>query len=390
MLRTGLTGGIGAGKSTVSGRLVQLGATLVDADRIAREVVAPGSAGLGQVVAEFGRSILDRDGALDRPALAAVVFADPEARSRLNGIVHPLVGERTRELIADAAPDAVVVQDIPLLVESGMAPSFPLVVVVDAAPEERVRRLVGSRGMSESDARARIEAQAREPARRAVADVWLDNSGNQPRLLAEVDRLWRTRLVPFESALRAQQVPEALPVLVASGPDWSADAARLARRIARAAGASESDVRHIGSTSVPGLPARDVLDLQLTVPGSARPDGLVERLREAGLVPDSGVASFRSADPARPLDLYVRQAHSPQWRLDLLLADWLRAEPAVRADYLAVKQAAVGDPDGYARAKGRWFARARDSAERWARTAEWSTDTVHHPPDPTGTTQQKV
>jgi dephospho-CoA kinase len=163
MLRIGLTGGIGAGKSTVSLRLVQLGATLVDADQIAREVVAPGSPGLLRVVDEFGSRILDSGGALDRPALAQVVFSDPEARTRLNRIVHPLVGARTQELIEAAPPDAVVVQDIPLLVESGMAPSFLLVVVVHAAPEERVRRLVAGRGMPEQDAMARIAAQADEP-----------------------------------------------------------------------------------------------------------------------------------------------------------------------------------------------------------------------------------
>jgi dephospho-CoA kinase len=376
MLRIGLTGGIGAGKSTVSHRLARLGAMLVDADQIAHEVVAPGSPGLRQVIDEFGSRILDGDGALDRPELARVVFSDPEARTRLNGIVHPLVGARTQELIASAPPDAIVVQDIPLLVESGMAPSFPLVVVVHAAPEERIRRLVTGRGMSEQDAMARIAAQADEPARRAVADVWLDNSGDQERLRGEVDRLWRDRLVPCEFALRSCGVSEPPSPLIDQDPGWPEQFERLSRRIARAARVPEDAVRHIGSTSVPGLAARDVLDVQLSVPDQrGRADGLADQLLAAGFVPSVGPATFRSADPARPLDLYVRIEESAQWRLDLLFRDWLRSDPAARAGYLAAKRRArqCDDVAGYAEAKDSWFAAARDSAERWVDSAEWST-----------------
>ncbi|TFV59069.1 dephospho-CoA kinase [Geodermatophilus sp. DF01-2] len=195
MLRIGLTGGIGSGKSTVAGLLAARGARVVDADRIAREVVEPDTPGLDAVVAAFGREVLAADGALDRPALAAVVFADPEARRRLDDIVHPLVRARAAELVAAAPQDAVVVQDVPLLVETGQAASYDLVLVVEADPETRVRRLVG-RGLTEADARARIAAQATDEQRRAVADVVLDNSGGVEELTEQVERFWAGRVAP--------------------------------------------------------------------------------------------------------------------------------------------------------------------------------------------------
>ncbi|MGY1642799.1 dephospho-CoA kinase [Geodermatophilus sp. SYSU D00703] len=195
MLRIGLTGGIGSGKSTVAGLLAARGARIVDADRIAREVVAPGSAGLAAVAEAFGPEVLTADGALDRPALAAVVFADPQARARLDGIVHPLVRARAAELVAEAPADAVVVQDVPLLVETGQAASYDLVLVVQADRETRVRRLV-QRGLGAEDARARIAAQATDEQRRAVADVVLDNSGTPEELEAQVDHFWAEHVAP--------------------------------------------------------------------------------------------------------------------------------------------------------------------------------------------------
>jgi dephospho-CoA kinase len=195
VLRIGLTGGIGSGKSTVSALLVQRGAVLVDADLIAREVVQPGTPGLAAVVEAFGPGVLAADGSLDRPALAAIVFADPDARRRLDGIVHPLVRARAAELIAAAPPDAVVVQDVPLLVETGQSASYDLVLVVEADQETRVARLV-ERGLTEADARARIAAQATDEQRRAVADVVLDNSGSREQLAAQVDRFWAEHVAP--------------------------------------------------------------------------------------------------------------------------------------------------------------------------------------------------
>src|ERR1700757_4427317 len=201
MLRIGLTGGIGAGKSAVSATFANCGAVIVDADVIAREVVEPGTEGLANLVDAFGEDILFPDGALDRPALAAKAFCDEDKRATLNGIVHPLVARRRAEIIAATSEDEVIVEDIPLLVESRMAPLFPLVVIVHADPETRVKRLV-TRGMTEADARARIQAQASEEQRRAVADVWLDNSGSPGELTEQARELWYERILPFAHNLR--------------------------------------------------------------------------------------------------------------------------------------------------------------------------------------------
>ncbi|MFB7910637.1 dephospho-CoA kinase [Kitasatospora sp. NPDC056076] len=190
MLKIGLTGGIGAGKSEVSRLFAAHGAVIVDSDLIAREVVAPGTDGLAAVVAEFGPQVLREDGALDRPALGAVVFADPEKLRALNAIVHPLVRARSAELEAAAAPDAVVVHDVPLLAENGLAPLFDLVVVIDADDEVRLDRLVRLRGMAETEARARMAAQASRADRLAVADLVIDNGGPLDALSARVDEVW--------------------------------------------------------------------------------------------------------------------------------------------------------------------------------------------------------
>ena len=190
-----MTGGIGSGKSTVAALLAERGARVVDADRIAREVVEPGTPGLAAVVAEFGPEVLTADGALNRPALAALVFGDPAARARLDAVVHPLVRARAAELVAAAPPDAVVVQDVPLLVETGQAGSYDLVLVVETDLATRVARL-GERGLAAEDARARIASQATDEQRRAVADVVLHNDGDRDELAAQVDRFWTERVQP--------------------------------------------------------------------------------------------------------------------------------------------------------------------------------------------------
>ncbi|MGW1123375.1 dephospho-CoA kinase [Streptomyces sp. NPDC002526] len=190
MLRVGLTGGIGAGKSEVSRLLVGHGAVLIDSDRIAREVVEPGTPGLAAVAEEFGPGILAPDGTLDRPALGTIVFADPDRLAALNAIVHPLVRDRSAELEKAAGPDSVVVHDVPLLTENGLAPLYDLVIVVDAAPETQLDRLVRLRGMTEADARARMAAQATREQRRAVADLVIDNDGPVEELVARVREVW--------------------------------------------------------------------------------------------------------------------------------------------------------------------------------------------------------
>ncbi|MEV3969953.1 dephospho-CoA kinase [Streptomyces sp. NPDC050698] len=190
MLKVGLTGGIGAGKSEVSRLLVAHGAVLIDADRIARDVVAPGTPGLASVVEAFGEEILAADGSLDRPRLGAVVFSDAEKLATLNAIVHPLVGARSRELEEAAAEDAVVIHDVPLLTENGLASLYDLVIVVDVAPETQLDRLVRLRGMREEDARARMAAQATREQRREIADIVIDNDVPLAELEQRVKDVW--------------------------------------------------------------------------------------------------------------------------------------------------------------------------------------------------------
>ncbi|HEX8004047.1 MAG TPA: dephospho-CoA kinase [Mycobacteriales bacterium] len=190
MLRVGLTGGIGSGKSEVAALLAGHGAYVIDSDVLAREVVAPGTPGLAAVVEEFGEGVLAPDGTLDRAALAAVVFGDPDARARLNAIVHPLVGAAAAERYAAAPPDAVVVHDVPLLVEAGMVPLFDVVVVVDAPEDVRLARLA-RRGLTEADARARIAAQASREERNAAATYVVTNDGTLDDLRDRVAELWR-------------------------------------------------------------------------------------------------------------------------------------------------------------------------------------------------------
>ncbi|MET7773366.1 dephospho-CoA kinase [Nocardia sp. NPDC005366] len=385
MLRIGLTGGMGAGKSTVARILAERGAVIIDADAIAREVVAPGTEGLTALTEAFGPEILAEDGSLDRPALAARAFANDESRAKLNSITHPLVGKRTAELIDAAESDAILVQDIPLLVESGMAPYLHLVLVVDVEEETRIRRLVEFRGVSEADARARISAQATDEQRHAVADVLLDNSGGPGEIEPVVHRLWEQRLVPFERNLRAGTVAPRELRLVPADPEWAAQARRLIARLGAACGGAASRIDHIGSTAVADLPAEDVIDIQITVPDIATADSLREALGAAGFpakphgaheYPEptegdptgaelSATRAHGSADPGRPADVYIRVDGSPGAVFALAVRDWLRADPAARAEYLAVHreaQAAAAGSSGeaaakaYHSAKEPWFA----------------------------------
>ncbi|MEV0151089.1 MULTISPECIES: dephospho-CoA kinase [unclassified Nonomuraea] len=190
MLKIGLTGGIGSGKSEVSRRLAARGAVVIDADKIAREVVEPGTPGLARVVAAFGEEVLRPDGSLDREKLGSIVFHDPDRLAALNAIVHPLVGERVAELQGQAADDAIVVYDVPLLAENKLAPMYDVVIVVDAADEVRVARLAEHRGMPESDARARIAAQAGRDERLAVAHIVIPNEGTLDELATRVAEVW--------------------------------------------------------------------------------------------------------------------------------------------------------------------------------------------------------
>ncbi|MFJ6196458.1 dephospho-CoA kinase [Micromonospora sp. NPDC092111] len=393
MLRVGLTGGIGSGKSAVATRLAARGAVIVDSDRIAREVVAPGSAGLAEIVAAFSDRILDADGALDRAALGALVFGDETARLRLEAITHPRVRARAAELFATASADAVVVNDVPLLVEVGLAPTYHLVVVVQTAVATRLERLERDRGMPRAEAERRIAAQADDARRRAAADVVLDNDGRLDELHVAVDALWRDRLLPYERNVRerrAVRVGTSRVALTEPDPTWPQQYARLAARIGHAVAPADLRVDHIGSTAVPGLAAKDVIDVQLTVPSLADADGpLADRLADAGFprLPGEWWDSPRpagsgrwekrlhgSADPARPVHLHLRVAGSPGWRYALLMRDHLRADPDQRAAYLLVKRelaASAPDSGAYATAKDPWFDEEHLRAEEWAAQTGW-------------------
>ncbi len=199
MLKVGLTGGIGSDKSVVSAELTTHGAVVIDADAIAREVVEPGTPGLARVVAEFGEQVLTEDGRLNRPRLGELVFADESKLSRLNAIVHPLVGERSGQLMERALADnaEIVVYDVPLLVENGLGPLYDVVVVVDAPDELRVERVATNRGMPREQVWARVRSQADRETRLAAADLVVDNSGSLQDLRDRVSDLWtelRSRL----------------------------------------------------------------------------------------------------------------------------------------------------------------------------------------------------
>lgn len=403
VLRVGLTGGIGAGKSTVSKILTELGAVIVDADLIAREVVEPGTPGLAALAQAFGDGIIAPDGTLDRPALAALAFADDASRGTLNSILHPLIGHRTAEAIDAAPANSVLVQDIPLLVEAGMAPAFNMVVIVYVDAEERVRRLVESRGMPESDARARIAAQATDDQRRAVADVWLDNSGDPGALDAVVRELWAGRIAPFEENLRTGTAVRVLPELSPADPQWPVQATRLINRLALLCGDRATRIDHIGSTAVPGLDAKDVIDLQITVEHIGIADDLAADLATGGfprlenIVADDPKPAYvggetdpsvwakrihASADPGRPVNIHIRVDGWPGQQFAVLFRDWLRADDDARAEYAALKVRAAEHASGiddydkamdaYLAVKTPWFDAAFHRAWEWADKSGWT------------------
>ncbi len=394
MITVAVTGGIGSGKSTVSAALRERGAVVVDSDQLAREVVAPGTPGLAAIAERFGADMVDADGALDRAALAAVVFADPASRLALEQITHPLVRKGFEARQQAAAIDAIVVNDIPLLTTLKAAAAFHLVVGVRADAERRVERLI-SRGLGEADARARMAAQLTDAERAPLCDVLIDNDGGRADVVATVDSLWLHRLLPFEENTRlARRAPRPGGAqLVDPQPRWATDAVRLAARASLAAGGARVD--HIGSTAIPAMPAKDVIDLQLTVPDLATADALAEALSAAGFPPVTGIDQdtphpadddpgrwrkrlHSNADPGQSLNLHVRVKDSPGWTWALLFRDWCRADRAVAAEYLAAKRAAeaahAGDPstDGYTLTKEPWIAEAYPRGLAWARATGWT------------------
>lgn len=395
MLRVGLTGGIGSGKSTVARRLCALGALVIDADAVAREVVAPGTPGLAAIVTRFGAHVLQEDGSLNRAALASQVFGNAEARRELESMIHPLVQARTAEMIADAPQDQVVVYDVPLLVENRLGVGYHLVMVVTAKPAIRIARLAEHRGMSESDVRARMDHQATDDQRRAAADILLENNGGVEDLVAAVDELWRQRLQPYNDNLRLgrRHRRTGVPQLVPYDDRWPQTAERIIDRICHALGERAPEMEHVGSTSVPGLPARDVIDLQLGVADLRDADDpdFVRALTRLGfprsegntmdtpkdLLPDPSLWIKRyhgSSDPGRAVHLHVRELGSAGWQYAMLQRDWLRADTSAREDYLQEKErliAEVGSGDEYREQKEPWFNAVWPRMQAWAQKHGW-------------------
>lgn len=381
----------------VASRLRELGAVLVDADALAREVVEPGTPGLASVAAAFGAATLTPDGRLDRPRLGALVFGDPERLAVLNGIIHPLVRERAAAIVAAAPAGAVVVQDIPLLVETGQGRNFHLVVVVDAPDDVRIQRMAEHRNMSIEEARARMSAQAAREDRLAAADVVLENCGTPEELRHAVDALWGQRLTPFAVNLKELRIAPRTegPVLAPADPAWAAQAGRLIARLQTVVPRDVLAVDHIGSTAVPGLDAKDVIDLQLSVRDLDAADRIAPLLANAGfprwpgIIADNpkpahpdpadwGKRLHGNADPGRPVNLHLRAAGSPGWRYALCFRDWLRADAAARADYVAEKRRVAGlhetdrSTAGYAADKEGWFTGyAAPRMEAWVQRTGW-------------------
>ncbi len=398
MLRVGLTGGIGSGKSTVAHRLGELGAVVIDADVVAREIMEPGQPVLQRVRERFGDDVIRADGTLDRAGLAAIVFTDPPALAALDALTGPAIGARIAQL-RDAAPAGVVsVHDMPLLVERGLWVGEHVSIVVETDLETRVRRLVEQRGLDEQDVRNRIRAQATDAERRAACDVVLSNDGARVDLVTAVDRLWERRLHPWNDNLVAglhSRRPERGAV-VAPRADWASRGARLVAKIAHALRdvAAVTEVEHVGSTSVPHLLAKDVLDIQVGVRDLAVADDPRFRaaMRGAGLLrfddlnadtphpsgadPDGWKKRvFGSTDPGEIAHVHVREAGSPAWRFTLLFRDWLSHVAEEREGYAAEKRRLLDLHDtttAYAEAKEPWFTEAFPRAQGWAAETDWT------------------
>lgn len=307
MIRVGLTGGIGAGKSTVAKTFVAHGAHHIDADRIAREVVEPGTPGLAALVEAFGPDILDQNGALDRPALAARAFVDAENTQKLNAITHPLIGARTAELTAAAPDDAVILHDVPLLVEGNLAPFYDAVIVVHAPAELRLERLVTHRGMDPADARQRIEAQADDDQRRAVADIWLDNTGTPDDLAAQAERVWRERIVPLRDHHLARTTAPLPDIPVQVDPAWGSIGGRIVNRLWALLGSGAVSISHIGPTAQGTAPAAPVIDLEVVVADESAAKAAAEVLSANGFGVLAGETGrvHGAADPGRPARITI-------------------------------------------------------------------------------------
>lgn len=386
MLRVGVTGGIGSGKSTLSSLLRARGAHVIDADQLAREVLAPGSPGLAEVIAHFGPDLL-RSGQLDRAALAAVVFADPTALEILERITHPRVRARFEEEVRALPSDAVVVHEVPLLAEKSLEDQYHLVIGLTVDDHVRRQRLM-ERGMDAGEIERRMAHQFSDSERARHCDVIITNDGDQADLADAIAPVWeRIALFAENIAAGLPAVREAALHLVAHDPRWSDQAARLIARLHRELG--EVEIRHIGSTAVPGLIAKDVIDLQVSVTDlDAVP---VDAYLAAGFAAHPTIDSdlprpsqpdpaewrkrfFQSCDPGRPVNLHVRPIGSAGERYARLFPAWLAGDPQACAEYAALKStlsATLTTTSDYAAAKEPWFHQQEARMLAWAAATGW-------------------
>ena len=373
MLKIGLTGGIGAGKSTVSDIFAKHGASIIDADKIAREVVAPGEPLLQELAATFGQVVIASDGGLDRAQLAVMAFADEEGTAALNALMHPAIRDRTAEHFARHSDAEVVVHDVPLLVENAMTPAYHLNLLVDVPAEVRLERLMSARGMDRGDAEARIARQATDEERLAVCDIVIDNAGPVETTRARVSELVEERILPFAANLQRERWAERGRAELVD-PDtqkWSAQAQQIIAKLHHGIG-EQYRIEHIGSTAVPGLVAKDVIDLQLLVPDLATARALSTRLTELGYpgqdsFDNSGAGDSEpkrihaNTDPGRAVNLHVRTEASVGAVFARELLELLRDDAAERERYaqlkrsLAQEHAGDAQAEDYAEAKEPYF-----------------------------------
>lgn len=386
MLLIGVTGGIGSGKSTFATMLADHGAVRIDADQLARDAVAPGTVGLAEVVAHFGPGVI-RDGALDRSALAAIVFSDPSALEILERITHPQVRRLFEIKIAALPPDSIVVHEVPLLAEKSLEAQYHLVIGVACSESIRVDRLL-LRGLDRDEIDRRMRNQFGDAERNRHCDVVIDNGGDVTDLAASVESAW-LRISTFAgniNAARPARRDQSL-TLVDHDASWPEQAQRLIRRLHRHLGTLP--IAHVGSTAVPGLIAKDVIDLQVSVADLA--DVEDEAFLAAGFAPHPSIDRdaprpsepdpeqwrkrlFGSCDPGRPVNIHVRPIGSVGERYALLFTAWMRGDAQARADYAKLKStlsASLTTTSDYAQAKEPWFHEQEARMLRWAAETGW-------------------
>ena len=364
MLKIGLTGGIGAGKSTVSEILAAHGAVIIDADKIAREVVAPGEPLLSSLAGRFGQGVIGDDGGLDRAQLAAAAFVDEESTAALNALMHPAIRERTIDHFSKHSDAEVVVHDVPLLVENEMTPAYHLNLLVDVPAELRLQRLMNARGMERGDAESRIARQATDEDRYAVCDVIIDNAGPVTNTQTDVARLVKDRLLPFAASLKRRRRAARGPAVLVdpAGENWSMQAQRIIAKLHHGLG-NQLTIDHIGSTAVPGLAAKDVIDLQLLVPDLDTARALDPGLADLGYPGQDaedylGAGSSESkrfhanTDPGRAVNLHVRSEGSVGSVFAREFVNLLRHDSGERERYARLKRTLAADHAGDAHSAG--------------------------------------